>query len=106
MLNILGMSIVKNLLTGVDIFGHGLTTVLRALTGYGFPGLARCAWQAYQPGHQPVCQRHSRAIKDLGLASAFFLMGQVSQAKVFSDEDVLLIFITDFFHDGDFLISI
>jgi hypothetical protein len=31
-----------------------------------------------------VCQRHSRAIKLLGLASAFFRIAQVSQAKVFS----------------------
>jgi hypothetical protein len=60
---------------------------------------ARCAWYAFQPGHQPVCQRHSRAIKDLGLASAFFRMGQVSQAKVFSDEGVALVFMVSSFHD-------
>jgi hypothetical protein len=39
-----------------------------------------------------VCQRHSRAIKDLGLASAFFLMEQVSQAKVFSEDGVWSVF--------------
>jgi hypothetical protein len=38
-----------------------------------------------------VCQRHSRAINDLGLASAFFLVGQVSQAKVFSVDGVGLV---------------
>jgi hypothetical protein len=38
-----------------------------------------------------VCQRHSRAIKVLGLASAFFRMGQVSQAKVFSEEGAGLV---------------
>jgi hypothetical protein len=49
-----------------------------------------------------VCQRHSRAIKDLGLASAFFLMLQVSQANVFpeDEEGALLVFIVDSFHDG------
>jgi len=31
-------------------------------------------------------------MKDLGLASAFFLAEQVSQAKVFSDEGLLLVF--------------
>jgi len=41
--------------------------------------LARCAWYAFQPGHQPVCQRHSRDIKALGLASAFFRIAHVSQ---------------------------
>jgi len=39
-----------------------------------------------------VCQRHSRAIKVLGLASAFCLMLQVSQAKVFSVEEVKSVF--------------
>jgi hypothetical protein len=39
-----------------------------------------------------VCQRHSRDITDLGLASAFFRMAQVSQAKVFSEVGVLLVF--------------
>jgi hypothetical protein len=53
-----------------------------------------------------VCQRHSRAIKDLGLASAFFLVGQVSQAKVFSEEGIFLVLMVDSFHDGHFLISI
>jgi hypothetical protein len=46
-----------------------------------------------------VCQRHSRAIKVLGLASAFFLVAQFSQAKVFSEEDGLLVFIVNSFHD-------
>jgi hypothetical protein len=39
-----------------------------------------------------VCQRHSRAIKVLGLASAFVLIGQVSQAIVFSVDDIRLVF--------------
>jgi hypothetical protein len=47
-----------------------------------------------------VCQRHSRAINDLGLASAFFRMGQVSQAKVFSEEGVLLVFMVGSFFQG------
>lgn len=41
-----------------------------------------------------MCQRHNRAIKDLGLASAFFLVGQVSQAKVFSVGEVGLVSIS------------
>jgi hypothetical protein len=73
---------------------------------YGFVCLARWVWYAFQPGHQPVCQRHSRAMKDLGLASAFFLVGQVSQAKVFSEEDILLVLMVDSFPNGHFLISI
>jgi hypothetical protein len=59
---------------------------------YLFACSARYAWYAFQPGHQPVCQRHSRAIKVLGLASAFFLMTQVSQAKVLSEEVIRLVF--------------
>jgi len=47
-----------------------------------------------------VCQRHSRDIKDLGLASAFFRMGQVSQAKAFSEEGVLLVFMVGSFFQG------
>jgi hypothetical protein len=47
-------------------------------------------WTFVQPGHQPVCQRQIRDIKALGLASAFFRIAQVSQGKVFSDEDVRL----------------
>jgi hypothetical protein len=39
-----------------------------------------------------VCQRHSRAIKVLGLASVFFRIVQVSQAKVFSEDGVSLVF--------------
>jgi hypothetical protein len=73
---------------------------------YGFACSARCAWYAFQPGHQPVCQRHSRAIKDLGLASAFFLVGQVSQAKVFFLEGVFLVSMVDSFLERNFLISI
>ena len=49
-----------------------------------------------------MCQRQIRAIKDLGLASAFFLVGQVSQAKVFSEVGVLLVFMVDSFHEGHF----
>ena len=49
-----------------------------------------------------MCQRHNRAIKVLGLASVFFLIGQVSQAKVFSDVGVLLVFMVDSFHGGHF----
>ena len=56
------------------------------------PCSARCAWYAFQPGHQPVCQRHSRDIKALGLVSAFFRIAQVSQPKVFSCEGVWLFF--------------
>ncbi len=37
--------------------------VFRVSTGYAFAYLARCAWYAFQPGRQPVCQRHGRAIK-------------------------------------------
>lgn len=33
-----------------------------------------------------MCQRHSRAIKVLGLASAFLRIEHVSQAKVFSED--------------------
>jgi hypothetical protein len=55
--------------------------------------LAKWAWYAFQPGHQPVCQRQSRANKDLGLASAFFRIGQVSQVKVFSEGAVFCVFI-------------
>jgi hypothetical protein len=65
---------------------------------YGFAFSARCAWYAFQPGHQRVCQRHSHAIKVFGLASAFFRMGQVSQAKVFSEEGVRLVFMVGSFH--------
>jgi len=39
-----------------------------------------------------VCQRQSRAIKVFGLASAFCLILQVSQAIVFSKEGVKLVF--------------
>jgi hypothetical protein len=53
-----------------------------------------------------VCQRHSRAIKVLGLASAFFLNVQVSQAKVFSEEGLLFVFMVDSFLAGHFFISI
>jgi hypothetical protein len=53
-----------------------------------------------------VCQRQIRAMKDLGLASAFFLVGQVSQAKVFSEEGVRLVFMVYSFQDGHFTISI
>jgi hypothetical protein len=38
-----------------------------------------------------VCQRHSRAIKVLGLASAFFRIWHVSQAKVFSEDGLGLV---------------
>jgi len=41
-----------------------------------------------------VCQRHNRAIKDLGLASAFCLIAQVSQAKVFSLVGMGLVFMS------------
>ena len=37
-------------------------------------------------------------MNDLGLASAFFLLGQVSQANVFFDESVWLVFIINSFH--------
>lgn len=37
-------------------------------------------------------------MKDLGLASAFFLLGQVSQANVFFEEGVWLVFIFNSFH--------
>ena len=47
-----------------------------------------------------MCQRHSRAIKDFGLASAFFLIEQVSQANVFSEEGVLLVFMGGSFFQG------
>jgi hypothetical protein len=39
-----------------------------------------------------VCQRNIRDIKALGLSSAFFLIAQVSQPKVFSSEGVWLVF--------------
>ena len=38
-------------------------------------------------------------MKDLGLASAFFRVGQVSQAKVVGAEGVLLVFMVDPFLD-------
>jgi hypothetical protein len=48
-----------------------------------------------------VCQRHSRAIKALGLASAFFRIAQVSQPYVFSGEGVWLVFMLfSFAHMG------
>jgi len=65
--------------------------------GHAFACSARCAWYALQPGHQPVCQRHNRAKNDFGLASAFFLLGQVSQANVFFEEGVWLVFMIDSF---------
>jgi hypothetical protein len=49
-----------------------------------------------------VCQRHSRAVKVFGLASAFFRMGQVSQAKVFSEVEVCLVFMVGSFQDSIF----
>jgi hypothetical protein len=52
-----------------------------------------------QPGHQPVCQRHNRAMKDLGLASAFFRLIQVSQANVFLGEGVFFVFMRHFFQE-------
>jgi hypothetical protein len=61
---------------------------------------AKYAWYAFQPGHQPVCQRHSRANKDLGLVSAFFRTEQVSQAKAFCEEGIRLVFIVHSFHNG------
>ena len=66
---------------------------------YGWACSAKYAWYAFQPGHQQVCQRHSRAIKVFGLASAFFRMGQVSQPKVFSNAGVLLVFMAGSFYD-------
>jgi hypothetical protein len=48
-----------------------------------------------------VCQRHSRDMKDLGLASAFFLAEQVSQANVFVDAVVLLVFMVYSFHESN-----
>lgn len=48
-----------------------------------------------------MCHFHSRAIKDLGLASAFFRVGQVSQAKVFCGEVGLLVFMGDSFLNFD-----
>jgi hypothetical protein len=47
-----------------------------------------------------VCQRHSRDINRLGLASAFFRIEQVSQAKVFSELFVRSVFMFLSFHDG------
>jgi len=47
-----------------------------------------------------VCQRHSRDINLLGLASAFFRMEQVAQAKVFSEVVFLSVFMVLSFHDG------
>jgi len=38
---------------------------------YDFACSARYVWYSFQPEHQLVCQRHKRAIKDFGLASAF-----------------------------------
>jgi len=40
-----------------------------------------------------VCQRHNRAIKDLGLVSAFLRIGHSSQLKVFSGDGLLLVLI-------------
>jgi hypothetical protein len=40
-------------------------------------------WYAFQPGHQPVCQRHSRAHHLVGLASARLRMGQFSHLYCF-----------------------
>ena len=49
-----------------------------------------------------MCQRHSRDIKALGFASAFFLIEQVSQAIVFSVDGVGLVFMSFSYH-GEFL---
>src|SRR4030042_1821305 len=59
---------------------------------------ARCAWYAFQPGHQPVCHFHSRDMKDLGLASAFARAGQVSHAWVFVEVEVLFVSMDASFH--------
>jgi hypothetical protein len=58
----------------------------------------RVRFPALAPGEGD--QQDSRAIKVLGLASAFFRMEQVSQAKVFSDEGVGLEFMVFSFLDG------
>ena len=42
----------------------------------GRPPPASSRWYAFQPGHQPVCQRHRRANSVLGCASARFRIGQ------------------------------
>jgi len=39
-------------------------------------------------------------MKDLGLASAFFLAEQVSQANFFVDADILLVFTVNSFHES------
>jgi hypothetical protein len=62
------------------------------LPACSFTCSARWAWYAFQPGHQPVCQRHIRLIKDFGSSSAFFLIVQVSQAIVFSDSGFVFVF--------------
>ena len=39
-----------------------------------------------------MCQRHNRAINDLGFSSAFLRIGQVSHPKVFLGEGVEFVF--------------
>lgn len=73
---------------------------------YSLACSARWAWYSFQPGHQRVCQRHSRAIKDLGFSSAFLRIGQVSQPKVFSADEVGLVFILFSLWYCNFLIEI
>lgn len=46
-----------------------------------------------------MCHFHSRDMKDFGLASAFFRILQVSQAKFFSVEGVNSVFMAYSFHD-------
>jgi len=40
-------------------------------------------------------------MKDLGLASAFFRVEQISHANVFVDPDVLLVFMVYSFHESN-----
>jgi len=41
--------------------------------------LARAVWYAFQPGHQPVCQRHNLAMREFGFCSARFRKPQLAQ---------------------------
>jgi hypothetical protein len=48
------------MVTGANSFGH---------QGFFPPFSFNSAWYAFQPGHHPVCQRHSLPIKDFGFLS-------------------------------------
>ncbi|MGH9644442.1 MAG: hypothetical protein ACRD3Q_18725 [Terriglobales bacterium] len=57
--------------------------------GDRFAASASARWYDFHPGHHPVCQRQSRAIRDWGFFSARARRRQVSQACFFVSIGVL-----------------